>query len=154
MNGLSAAARAELEALRAEKGGNLLPADVVEQARSANSALHRYFQWDDSAAAAAYREQQARGVIRAVVRFLPNAAGHPVSVRAYVSLPADREARAGYRAVADVMDDDTLAAQALQAFEADVIRLQAKYGVYATIRPTIAEAVSEMRRVLSPAVAA
>lgn len=151
MNGLSTSARAELEALRQEKGGNIRPTDVVEQARSPNSALHRYFEWDDTEAAARYREQQARGVIRAVVRFLPNAAGHPVAVRAYVSLPADREARAGYRAVADVMSDDALAAQALQAFEADVVRLEAKYAIYAAVRPTIAEAVSEMRRVLAPA---
>lgn len=151
MNGLSTAARAELEALRQEKGGNLLPADVVEQASSPNSALHRYFQWDDTDAAQRYREHQARTVIRAVVRFMPNAAGHPVAVRAYVSLPDDREARAGYRAVADVMDDDLLAAKALQSFEADVIRLQAKYAICAAVRPTIAEAVSEMRRVLAPA---
>lgn len=151
MNGLSQAARAELEALRAEKGGSLLPADVVEQARSENSALHRYFEWDDTEAAQRYREQQARGVIRAVVRFMPNASGHPVSVRAYVSLPADREARAGYRAVADVMDDEQLAAQALQSFEADVLRLQAKYAVYAAIRPALAEAVGAMRNALAPA---
>lgn len=150
MNGLSTAARAELEALRIEKGGNILPGDVVEQARSPNSALHRYFEWDDAPAAQAYREQQARGVIRAVVRFLPNAAGNPVAVRAYLSLPQDREVRAGYRAVADVMDDDALAAQALQAFEADVIRLHAKYAVYSTIRPTLAEAVAQMQRVLAP----
>jgi len=151
MNGLSSAARAELEALRREKAGMLQAADVVEQAKSPNSALHPYFEWDDTIAAAVHREHQARGVIRAVVTFLPNANGHPVAVRAYVSLPDDRAARAGYRAVAEVMADDDLAAQALQAFEAGVIRLEAKYAIYATVRPTIAEAVAQMRRVLAPA---
>lgn len=151
MNGLSSAARAELEALRIEKGGNIIPDDVVEQARSPNSALHPYFQWDDTDAAAKWREHQARAVIRAVVRFLPNASGNPVAVRAYVSLPEDRHARTGYRAVADVMSDDDMAASALRAFEADVIRLQAKYGVYSSIRPTLAEAVAQMRLVLAPA---
>jgi hypothetical protein len=150
MNGLSAAARAELEALRLEKGGTLIAADVVDQARSPNSALHPYFEWGDDKAAELYREQQARSVIRAVVRIMPNGNGNPVAVRAYVSLPDDRANRTGYRAVADVMNDDDLAAKALQAFEADVLRLEAKYQSYALIRPTIAEAVAQMRRVLAP----
>jgi hypothetical protein len=151
MNGLSKAAREELEALRLEMGGSVTPAQLLEHARNPNCALHRYFQWDDSEAAEAYRLLQARSVIRAVVKFIPNASGNPVSVRAYVSLPSDRDARTGYRAVAEVMDDEAMAAEALEAFSADLVRLQARYAVYASIRPTIAQAIDAARAVLVPA---
>lgn len=151
MNGLSKAAREELEALRLDMGGSVTPAQLLEHARNPNCALHRYFDWDDTTAAEAYRLLQARSVIRAVVKFIPNANGNPVSVRAYVSLPSDRDARTGYRAVAEVMDDEAMAAEALEAFSGDLVRLQARYAVYASIRPTIAQAIDAARAVLVPA---
>lgn len=49
-----------------EKGGRLLPADVVAAARSTKSAMHRWFEWDDGVAAERYRLEQARELIRAV----------------------------------------------------------------------------------------
>lgn len=134
--GLTDAARAELEELRAEGGGLLRPAAVLERARSANSALHRYFEWDDTAAAEAHRIAQARSVVRAVVRYLP-APGGPRRVRAYVSTPTEDGARA-YRAVAEVLSDEALAARAAADLLREATRLQERFGAYATLRPALA----------------
>lgn len=60
----SDAARAALAEL--ENGGRLTATDVVEAARIETSPLHRYFEWDDDAAAEAYRIEQARRLIRSV----------------------------------------------------------------------------------------
>jgi len=58
------AIREELHSLMSE--GRLRPEDVVDAARNPNSALHSYFTWDDSDAAAAYRLQEARALIKRV----------------------------------------------------------------------------------------
>lgn len=58
------AIREELHSLMSE--GHLRPEDVVDAARNPNSALHSYFTWDDSEAAAAYRLQEARALIKRV----------------------------------------------------------------------------------------
>lgn len=151
--GLNDAARAELEDLRAQTGGFLQAEAVVERARSANSALHTYFEWDDGKAAEAHRLQQARGVIRAVVRFLPTPTG-PRTIRAYVSLPDDRtNPGGGYRAIADVLDDDALAARATGQLVVEMARLQTKFGAYAHLRPALAAmagALDEIRTTAEP----
>jgi hypothetical protein len=43
------------------------PRDVVAAARSERSVLHPYFEWDDAAAAEAYREEQAAAIVRHLV---------------------------------------------------------------------------------------
>lgn len=68
---LDKAALTELQSLQRD-GVRLSPAQVVAQARSANSALHRFFTWDDSEAAQQFRIIQAKQVIKAVVRFAPS----------------------------------------------------------------------------------
>ncbi len=56
------------EALEQLQGreGILTPARVVESARPKRSPLHDAFEWDDSVAAQAHREDQARHLIKAV----------------------------------------------------------------------------------------
>lgn len=46
--------------------GRLQPEDVVEAARNPNSSMHSYFTWDDTEAAAAFRLQEARALIKRV----------------------------------------------------------------------------------------
>lgn len=46
-----------------EPDGRLTPAAVVEASKPKNHVLHRFFTWNDSEAAAKYRNFQARGLI-------------------------------------------------------------------------------------------
>lgn len=54
----------ELERLDAE--GNLTAKSLVDVSRPEDAPLHNEFEWDDSIAAEAYRESQARCIIRSI----------------------------------------------------------------------------------------
>lgn len=55
----------ELQAI-ANTTSELLPEQVIEAARNPNSAMHDWFEWDDTAAASAYRLAQARWLIKSI----------------------------------------------------------------------------------------
>lgn len=55
----------ELQAI-ASQTNELLPEQVIEAARNPNSAMHDWFEWDDTAAASAYRLAQARWLIKSI----------------------------------------------------------------------------------------
>jgi hypothetical protein len=57
-------ARAEVEKLLIEHGGELTPDDVVEAARNPETKLHGLFEWDESVAAGRFRLYQARMVLQ------------------------------------------------------------------------------------------
>jgi hypothetical protein len=118
----------ELEAIRADNGGILEAAHVVEFARDESTALNKCFCWDDTAAAMAYRLQQAAEVIRVTVTVI-DVEGQPSEVRAYVSLTSDRKADGGYRALVEVIDDDELCRQMLADALAELISFKRKYSV-------------------------
>ena len=62
---LSKAAVAAIKAAQ-KRSGRLTPRAVIDAARPKGSPLHRYFEWNDGRAAAAYRLDQARFIIRHV----------------------------------------------------------------------------------------
>lgn len=76
-----------LDMLRQRSAGHLTPDDVVADARSGNSPLHSFFEWNDGAAAHQHRLAQARGLIRAVVAVYKADEKQPVKQRAYVHIP-------------------------------------------------------------------
>ena len=87
-------------------GGILKVNDVLEEAKNVNSVLHQHFEWDDSEAAEHYRRQQARALIqRCRIQLVET---EPVKIRAFVSLPTDREHGGGYRLTTEVMGDEYL----------------------------------------------
>jgi hypothetical protein len=86
-----------IELLRKQCKGELTPLDIVNDARNDNSPLHSFFEWDEGAAAEAYRLSQARGLIRAVVAIYTSDDQPAVRQKAYVhinepSAPHYREA--------------------------------------------------------------
>jgi hypothetical protein len=91
----------ELELIRRSAPDGLLrPEAVVRFARAPTTELHRHFEWDDSAAAEAYRLTQARQILRVQVTMLDVGDGEETSVRAYVSFsPPER----GYTETIDVL---------------------------------------------------
>lgn len=50
-----------------QERGQLEPADIVNESRAVDAPLHPCFEWDDAVAAEKYRENQASGIIRAIV---------------------------------------------------------------------------------------
>ena len=95
-----------LTRLARKNGGVLKVDDVLQEAKDEQSILHRHFEWDDTEAAEHYRRQQARALIqRCRIQLVESS---PVKIRAFVSLPTDRENGGGYRLTSEVMSDDYL----------------------------------------------
>jgi hypothetical protein len=129
---------AELEMLREEAGGTLAPAAIVDFARSANTALHSAFTWEDTEAAERWRLHEAKNVIRAAVTMLPRPDGGMVPVRAYVF----DASRATYAATSAVIADDNAADMLLRQMRLDVERATARYRRHAVLVPHIAAALA------------
>jgi hypothetical protein len=108
-------AKAEVvEALRAlsdARQGKLSPEDVVQAARDPDSPLHSQFDWNDDEAAAKWRLEQARTLIRSV-RVVFEVADRQVSTVHYIRDPSQPARAAGYVDVASLRrePDDARAA--------------------------------------------
>ncbi len=76
-----------LELLRQQCKGELTPEDVLADARHDNSPLHSFFEWNDGEAAEAYRLQQARGLIKAVVAIYVREDKPAVRTKMFVHIP-------------------------------------------------------------------
>ena len=78
-----------LTAIARSNGGRLLAEDIVEEARSPKSPLHRYFQWSDDEAARLYRLSQAQWLIRVVRVNVITEDATLQSVRAFINVRDD-----------------------------------------------------------------
>ncbi len=116
-----------IETLRVRSGGQVTPAQVVAAARSRRSVLHDAFEWDDTAAAASYREQQARQLIGALV-IIETPAETPREMRAFVSIT--REHGPGYTALGVAMSDAELRAQVVAGALRELQQWRERYEGY------------------------
>lgn len=106
-----------IEAIASEGGGlGATPKAVVEHARSSNSPLHRFFDWDDSSAAEKYRIEQAKYLVRSVKVVVVGPSGATES-RAFFSVQTD-DGHA-YRDAATVFTDESLVAQLVAGAKRD-----------------------------------
>jgi hypothetical protein len=150
-----AIAKPLLEALRRlEDGhGRLVPEDVVEAAREPSSPLHGYFTWDDTEAAARYRLDQARTLIRSV-RYERQTTTHTVRVVGYARDPDAGPREQGYRSTEKLRDDHDAAIRTLISYMAHASAVLVKaqelataLGIEASIDPVLAEVVKVRRLV-------
>lgn len=107
-----------------QNGGMLLVDQVIDLARDENNILHKHFTWDDSKAADAYRKQEARALIQKCrIKLVEHEA---TEVRAFVSLPTDRENGGGYRLTTRVMGDDAMKEELLRDIKMTIQRWNKK----------------------------
>lgn len=114
----------ELTEIQRTHGGLLDPHDVVEYAKNKKTALHSRFDWNDTEAAAKWRLEQARRLIRVMVTVVED---FPKECRAFVSLKKDQRNGGGYRAVISILKDDKLRGQLMEDVLSDMIAFQKKY---------------------------
>ena len=131
----------ELEKIRTDNGGLLDPHAVVAEAQSDESALHEYFEWDNTKAGHAYRIWQARKLISCVVI---ETIGNNERVTAYVSLKEDR-GNGGYRSITDILSDDELKAKMLNQALDDLEHWRSKYQAIKKLSP-IFKAYDKVRK--------
>lgn len=113
-----------LTQLALRNGGVLRVDDVLEAAKDESSILHKHFEWDDNKAADQYRRDQARALIQRCKITLVET--NPVEIRAFVSLPSDRDTGGGYRLTADVVGDEFLKAELLRDIRLTIARWNKK----------------------------
>jgi len=137
-------------------GGAALVPEVLERARDAHSALHRYFEWDDTLAAEAHRLVQAENLVRRVhVMVVPEGQTDPVRVRAFIATRDLRDAAVtmgdtaiadappgSYRALGDVTGSPAYEAATLRQIESDLKRLQYKYRLHASLFTTVVQGLA------------
>lgn len=115
---------------RLERRGELTTGSVLLDAEDESSPLHRYFEWDDSAAAHAHRLDQARTLIRRVkVTLLKGPEREPILVNAYVAKrDTNKDAAPGtYVSLARVAGDETAAASLRESMRRDLLRIKRRY---------------------------
>lgn len=133
---------AELEAIEA-RHGIVTPQAVVEFARDKNTALHNRFEWDDSEAAAKYRLEQARQILRVTVKYVGDVEKRPIT--AYCSLSSDRYSGGGYRSTIRVLDDAERRAELLEQAKHEARQWAERYkelSELARIRMAIVESLA------------
>jgi hypothetical protein len=137
--GAMPALREEMEAVRRrDQDGLLRPAAVVEYARAnPQSVAHGLFEWDDAAAAAAHRLNQARGLIRSVT--VVELTRERRVIRAYVSVATDRVSGGGYRPTSQAQQVAAYRHQLVEEALRKVERLQTSYAHLPELNPMFAE---------------
>lgn len=102
----------EMERIRVRQNGRLESKDVVKAAKPKSSPLHPHFEWDDRAAADAYRVTQAGYLIRSIQVEIAKPTGELAPIRAFVSVVRDEDR--SYTSVEHAMSDDELRQQVVQ----------------------------------------
>lgn len=118
--------RAELKRLRKEHGA-LTPEIIVNAARPATSRLHKFFEWDDTAAAEKYRLNQARDLVRRV-RVVVQHDGQPTPMRVLVSV--EHQGRRSYEEVTEVLARPLEREAFIDQLRRDLEAIVRRYSVY------------------------
>lgn len=132
------------------EAGDVTPAQVVEAARSTNSPLHSYFEWDDKVAADKFRNLEAGDMIRNI-RIKVVSSGQERVSRAYnVQRPAAPTPPAPPRqyVVPVTGGPEQLVAAALRDLDAWLLKYQSQfalYGKFADAVAPIANQISEFK---------
>lgn len=142
----------ELEKIRArDKDGILYPKKVVSAAKPKDSPLHAHFTWDNRRAGDEWRLQQARQLISKYHITVTNAT--TARVRGYVSLKSDRAEGGGYRAIGEVISEETMRAELLQNALEELQSIEARYVRLTELKPVFV-ALRKVREVHEPKEAA
>lgn len=109
----------EMEAVRRENNGALTPDALLARARSANSATHDHFEWDDTKAAHQHRLDQAGDLIRAItIDVQTSNIEPPKPIRAFISV--ERDGERSYTSTVHALSDADLRRQVIAKAWADL----------------------------------
>ena len=112
--------RKYLEQMARRNNGVLMIDDVLQAAQDEDNILHRHFEWDDTEAAKQFRREQARSLIqRCKITVLDST---PTHVRAFISLPSDRESGGGYRMTANVLGNEDMKEEFMHDIQLTIAR--------------------------------
>lgn len=133
----------ELTRIRQQRGALRAP-EVVDEARKSGNPLHRYFEWDNRAAADKYREEQARHLIASVVVIQTAEHGEVNPIRAFVKISTEQID--SYEPIATVMGDAGLRERVIREVIEDISDMRRKLVTFETFKDVL-EALDTVERV-------
>jgi hypothetical protein len=134
----------ELREIRAANDGILTAQAIVLAATPEDHPLHNRFEWDSDAAAAKYRLQQARQLVRIVRLQYISKRGEPESMRVFHSVVTpDAPGGRAYQPLEVIQADQIMTQQLRRAMEVDWRNLMRRYRQFSDF-------VSMVRRDLGP----
>lgn len=108
-----------------KKHGGATPTAIVDEARPDDSPIHPWFEWDDSAAAEKYRQEQARSMVQQIVVVCESEGeGEPIECRAFVTVKEGNCRH--YASTARVLGDDELRQQVINDVLSDISHCKSK----------------------------
>ena len=107
------------------KKGIITPAALVEDAKRKSSPLHKCFEWDDTAAAKAYRITQAQYILRQIEVMIEREDETSFTVRAFHHI--DTETKQGYTTIENARNDPEMWDCVISTALAEVRIWQQKY---------------------------
>lgn len=116
---------------------SLRPAAVLEDAKSPDSPLHRYFEWDNERAAEAYRLAQAATLIKAVVVIGENDNETPIQAFVNISSIEERPPEPEFESLAGVANSRELREQAVRRAISALEDWREEYGSFDELRPIV-----------------
>lgn len=123
----------EIEAISVRDGG-ITPASIIERAQTPGTVLNAwdhakgYFEWDDTKAARAHRETQARQLIKSIV-IRVDTGEETLNTRAFYSIALDERARR-YLPVEQLAGDSEYVQQVRDRFHNELIRIDRDYRAF------------------------
>jgi len=117
----------ELIRLREKANGSLKTKDIVESARSEDSPIHKYFNWDDTKAAELYRRDQARHLINGIVEVIIEEDEEREIPIFFNIIEEDENGSQGYVMVEEVIKNGEYKNQLLQKAIQEIKHWQTKY---------------------------
>ena len=120
-----------------ERNGGLTAKRLVDESRSKTAPLHDAFEWDDEKAAEAYREDQARYIIRSLIIESETKEGEPV--RAFFSIYKNKS----YERVDVILEDSRKSEALIEMALKELKAFRAKYSHLAKLIPVF-QAIDEV----------
>jgi hypothetical protein len=127
------------------------PKAIVDDARKKTSPLHPLFTWDDAAAAEEWRVQEARQLVKNLVRVVirEESDGEPERVRAFVSVK-DEEGNRGYVTTVLAASEPALRRQMVEDALNGLRAWRARYKELSELRPVL-DAIEQVEEELNAA---
>ena len=122
-----------------ERNGGLTAKRLVDESRPEDAPLHKEFEWNDATAAEAYREEQARYIIRSIV-IQPEPAKNEFA-RAFFQVSEQKVFESLPVILSDTKKTNALLDMALRELKA----FELKYSTLSQLA-TVFEAIKEVRK--------
>ena len=125
--------------------------EIVDYARNnPGSELHKLFEWNDTLAAEAYRNQQARDILRFLKITIVDEftqAKEPTLVRYFISTGNNNGT---YKKTEPIFRNANEAEKVLEGMKRDAENYINRYKMYLNLNPNLAAAITALQAVITP----